>query len=181
MRRMMCAVMAMFGLLVASPVLASTAQFNFSYEAFPDEFFTGSGQLTLTPGDGGTFAITGISGSVANIYEGQEQNRWAITGLNEGFATNIFDQGYNFVGTQFLAGLAFSLDGGPLVAIIRSPNGLSFFVGETRGPGSFSVTPNVSAVPEPASWAMMIAGFGIIGAGLRVRRRPASSRAAVAV
>ncbi len=28
-----------------------------------------------------------------------------------------------------------------------------------------------SVVPEPASWAMMIAGFGIVGAGLRRRRR----------
>ena len=27
------------------------------------------------------------------------------------------------------------------------------------------------AVPEPASWAMMIAGFGMMGAGLRYRRR----------
>jgi hypothetical protein len=28
-------------------------------------------------------------------------------------------------------------------------------------------------VPEPASWAMMLAGFGAVGAGLRVRRRRA--------
>ena len=27
-----------------------------------------------------------------------------------------------------------------------------------------------SAVPEPATWAMMIAGFGLAGAGLRRRR-----------
>lgn len=40
--------------------------------------------------------------------------------------------------------------------------------------GSFSVTSYAEwspAVPEPASWAMMIAGFGLIGASLRHRRR----------
>jgi hypothetical protein len=26
-------------------------------------------------------------------------------------------------------------------------------------------------VPEPATWAMMIVGFGLVGAGLRLRRR----------
>lgn len=31
----------------------------------------------------------------------------------------------------------------------------------------------VAGVPEPASWALMIAGFGGIGAAFRVRRRPA--------
>jgi hypothetical protein len=31
-----------------------------------------------------------------------------------------------------------------------------------------------TAVPEPATWAMMIAGFGMVGAGLRRRRRNAA-------
>lgn len=30
-----------------------------------------------------------------------------------------------------------------------------------------------AAVPEPATWAMMLAGFGMVGAGLRTRRRTA--------
>ncbi|MFT3977760.1 MAG: PEPxxWA-CTERM sorting domain-containing protein [Sphingomonas bacterium] len=34
----------------------------------------------------------------------------------------------------------------------------------------------VAAVPEPASWAMMILGFGMIGAGLRFRRRRMAAR-----
>lgn len=33
---------------------------------------------------------------------------------------------------------------------------------------------SIDAVPEPASWAMMIAGFGLAGAALRGRRRPAN-------
>ena len=31
---------------------------------------------------------------------------------------------------------------------------------------------SVTVVPEPSSWAMMIGGFGMIGASLRTRRSP---------
>ncbi len=43
--------------------------------------------------------------------------------------------------------------------------------------GTFTITsadPASGAVPEPATWAMMIAGFGVVGAHLR--RRPVASR-----
>ena len=35
--------------------------------------------------------------------------------------------------------------------------------------------PDVTGVPEPASWATMIAGFGLIGAQMRRRRRSAAA------
>jgi hypothetical protein len=37
------------------------------------------------------------------------------------------------------------------------------------GPGN--VTPSAGAVPETATWGMMIAGFGMMGAAMRTRRR----------
>lgn len=37
----------------------------------------------------------------------------------------------------------------------------------------------VAAVPEPASWAMMIGGFGVMGASLRRRQRVAIARVAI--
>ena len=35
----------------------------------------------------------------------------------------------------------------------------------------FTGTINAPAVPEPATWAMMLVGFGAVGAGVRSRRR----------
>ena len=47
---------------------------------------------------------------------------------------------------------------------------LSFY-----GPGDVILTSTAGAVPEPASWAMMITGFGLVGAA--ARRRGAAARA----
>ena len=54
---------------------------------------------------------------------------------------------------------------------------LQFFQNTVPGNGwvfvsevSFNGVPN-NAVPEPASWAMLIAGFGLTGAAMRRRRR----------
>jgi hypothetical protein len=41
---------------------------------------------------------------------------------------------------------------------------------DSYGPVTVSVlSSSVGAVPEPASWAMMIVGFGFVGAGMRYR------------
>ena len=51
--------------------------------------------------------------------------------------------------------------------------GLPTFVsqsGEAGGWFAQSITPGIPAVPEPASWAMLIAGFGLVGAVARRRR-----------
>jgi hypothetical protein len=45
--------------------------------------------------------------------------------------------------------------------------------GTLLGPtGSYSGTLNVAAVPEPATWAMMLLGFGAMGLVIRRRRQP---------
>lgn len=43
------------------------------------------------------------------------------------------------------------------------------------GEVQFTGTEIASAAPEPATWAMLIAGFGIVGASLRTRRNLAGS------
>jgi hypothetical protein len=41
--------------------------------------------------------------------------------------------------------------------------------------GTYSGVLNIGAVPEPATWAMMILGMGMVGFGLRMRRRTAAA------
>jgi hypothetical protein len=53
-----------------------------------------------------------------------------------------------------------------------------FYVGSTdsdEGPGVLRFSTLATAVPEPAGWISMIAGFGLVGAGLRYRRRIAGA------
>lgn len=47
--------------------------------------------------------------------------------------------------------------------------------GYSHGAGSYGGQATfLPAVPEPATWAMMIAGFGLVGAGMRRRRTAAN-------
>jgi hypothetical protein len=53
--------------------------------------------------------------------------------------------------------------------------------GTSGGAGSYGGTIAFApaAIPEPATWAMLILGFGMVGAGLRLARRPATEGVAV--
>ena len=70
-----------------------------------------------------------------------------------------------YLSTASLAGTK-SLAAGETFGVIVDYNGV--YYGDSTG-----VDFSVSAVPEPATWAMMIAGFGMIGFGLRSRRKQA--------
>ena len=53
---------------------------------------------------------------------------------------------------------------------LRMSQSFGYSVAVADGQGLGTVTLG-GPVPEPATWAMMIAGFGLVGAGLRRRRR----------
>jgi hypothetical protein len=66
--------------------------------------------------------------------------------------------------------------GSDLISLERSDNVLGYAATQAFGtPQTLAITGNV---PEPANWAMMIAGFGLIGATQRRRRLSARSVAA---
>jgi len=62
------------------------------------------------------------------------------------------------------AGFSFSTGGGSLYV---NWQGVQTFTGATVALGG--------AVPEPASWALMLGGFGLVGGAMRSRRRQAVS------
>lgn len=66
----------------------------------------------------------------------------------------------------------FSRDGS--LADIR---GISIWNNDFTGIGLAGFRHNVQSVPEPSTWAMMIAGFGLAGAAVRRRRRRAIAAA----
>lgn len=48
--------------------------------------------------------------------------------------------------------------------------------GQLRGRFSGTFSPNVAAVPEPATWCLLLLGFGLVGAALRRSPRITSAR-----
>ncbi len=89
------------------------------------------------------------SGSFSQMFDLELATTYSPGFLNNSGGTVAFAQ------AAFLAGL----NSGQVYFNLH--NSL-FPGGEIRG--------NLAAVPEPASWAMLIAGFGLVGATLRRRR-----------
>lgn len=57
--------------------------------------------------------------------------------------------------------------GSPNNAIIYAPDGNSSYYGSIQ---SFGVSQGAASVPEPATWTMMIVGFGAVGSAMRRQR-----------
>lgn len=96
---------------------------------------------------------------------------WSVardgSGLTEltGLAASVGGANWSSFGEDGNRGL-YSVDyAGRIFRFVTPPALRSAAVGILPGSGA------ASAVPEPQSWAMMIAGFGVIGAGRRFQRR----------
>ena len=166
---------ALIALVAASlcGTAASAAQYNFNFVttfAFfgPDQ--NGSGIFTTADTssqiEGRTaYAITGISGQINNV---------AISGLTSS-STSLIPTYYYFTdGPTFLNGSGVHFDAGAFRDIR--------FYAPSATPGTYLVSGNgtilanvnatssaAAAVPEPATWAMMIGGFGAVGFAMRRR------------
>ncbi len=138
--------------------------------------------------------VVSSTGTVDNIGSGWSTWSGGYTGqvLNNGDASVSFSLGSPVTAFGFFAEpdsfSAFDItlntsDGATLTQVVAGDGGAAFFGWVGSGVGSFSVstTDNDFAagdffsrrggVPEPATWAMMLVGFGGLGAALRGSRR----------
>jgi hypothetical protein len=169
MKKSALALAATLALAVAAP--ASAAQYLFQFSGTnlfgPPAQTMGSGVFTTSDvatqvGGQTAFAITGITGTVNG------SNIVAPTGSYGNYFTT---------GPAFLdgTGLRFFTAAGTDVRVFFQDTVSQYRV-NTFSPGATGFVTATSsalagAVPEPATWAMMLVGFGGLGAMLR-RRRP---------
>ena len=112
--------------------------------------------------DLGEFIFQFDTGTIFGTYEG------VIDAVTPGVFTGSFNIAQSHIvtgGTGFFAGTTGSFKSAGVLTIVpgQRPNVTQRFEGVL----------DIPAVPEPATWGMMILGFGVIGSALRSRRRVA--------
>lgn len=160
-------IIAIAALGLGASMPASAAQFNFNFG-------------TSTPLFGGSVNGSGVftTSDVATTVGGQTAFAiTSITGMVNGSAIVAPTGNY---GNYFTTGSTF-LDGTGLRFFTAAGNDIRFFYQDTVSqyrvntfsPGSSSYVTaksSIAAVPEPATWGMMLIGFGGLGAVMRRRR-----------
>lgn len=138
---------------VAPSAMSELSSFGFNTSATPSAVSTASGLFSAGISIGN---FNGLGSRSICLYAGPNCNGGASNGVevNDAPASGTFSIGFG-TGTR-----ALTLDG--FVARWQSTgaNGR----GSASGPGSVT-----GAVPESATWAMMILGFGVVGWSLRRR------------
>jgi hypothetical protein len=180
--------------LQASSASASTTTFDWSYSG---PGVSGSGTFDATYiGGGDTFVLDSIAGTISGPagdqsdlalsgYDGPDQiifypdtlpdvavDRLGFSfSVGDGTSYNLYedDDGYP-IGNPYHCGVVYCLLG---------PG--DTFTGGAGDPvvalDSFNVTYTGGVVPEPATWAMMLVGFGGLGAAMRSRRKTLATTA----
>ena len=93
------------------------------------------------------------------------QTHWAGTLNAAGTGWAIFDTSAQALAT---AQATFS----PLTLVLGSEQTVRFGIADSfYGDNSAGISLNIAAIPEPASWALMVAGIWFMGALIRRRRR----------
>lgn len=138
------------------------------------------------------YSFTATNANVPNFSFNIDSSPNVIFAENGRFVTTVQNYAVNGSLVSATENAAFySTSGlGGLAVGNFSSYGLQFFSGTTATPtlltgeftlygntartniiGNLSVTSAVAAIPEPATWAMMLVGFGMVAGTVRYRRR----------
>lgn len=116
------------------------------------------------------FSISVSGGTTADLtaFTYDNTNSFYFLGSSDRFSF-LADSRLRYLGLIFASTLT---DSGGTIGILSGPPS-SYECdncGTARLVASGSITTDPSAVPEPASWAMLIGGFGVAGAAMRRRK-----------
>lgn len=155
------------GTLFGQPFSTSNTQATFTGTG-PDKGVRfgvdGSASYTLT-------SLTALSGGVTYTFTDSNLKFFTnATGTVAGFRINPTDILFSFdTGTgNLVQGTTGTANSAGFALTNGTNNG---FVSINAVSGASIPVPAAAAVPEPATWAMMLAGFGMVGLGLRSRKR----------
>jgi hypothetical protein len=121
------------------------------------------------------FSLSDISSAVGQAI----LNESLTFTLSGGFGTQSFtqtgsfnqDYAFSFMGPSAMVHLELVLQGGSKLPSMGDELTSNATIRLRTTNASFGSTDGfLSAVPEPASWAIMVAGFGLVGAAIRRRR-----------
>ena len=167
----------------AGPNLLTNGSFetgDFSgWSQFGDTSYTGvaAGNFIVAPSDGNFQAVFGSVNYFGGITQsvGTAGNSYVVSfdlANRDGYGAFVNFGGVNLLtnpGNQGYVHYSFNV-----TALDNTGLTFGFF-----NPPSYYNLDNVSvqsgAVPEPASWALMLGGFGVVGGALRSRRKQAVS------
>lgn len=123
----------------------------------------GADSFTLVPGNSASLMGAGVSATSTDLsFDFGSGDLWLIQ-------TPTFGSGDPFWCVQSDGCFDFS---GPAEGILPRFSNFNSYV---RQPYSGVQVIASAVIPEPASWAMLIAGFGLVGTGLRRGRRLATA------
>lgn len=191
---LIAALMGISAPISAQSVVATNTVQSFSANDFAGQSFTvtGSGSFnnasfsflnnSATVANGNLYLYT-IAQSVApTSLAGTTQNRLGVASASNGtysFGSGVFlnagTKYFAYSDTQQTVGVSqeTNYSGGDLYNAESSTSG--YYVGSANYDRSFVVRATQAATPEPATWSLMILGFGIVGGTLRRQKRQRGS------
>lgn len=171
---MLSKTLALAAIALASIVAAAPAS---AVEYFTVDFttaqgLTGNWDIGYDPGDGyGDGAVSSLSGTIDGLGVIFPDTDWegADDQIPVGMGFAVGDSAGDQVDIVYVPGIPRDISPAPVLIayqLIGTPLNVVF-------PSYFQATPGFlpTAVPEPASWTLMLIGFGAAGFGLRLYRR----------